>query len=74
MQLHTSKVKVNKKRKDIKLLIICSEIAHTQIPDHVGTSQLNCDNFKELVSAKRVTIEQEISEQTPLIKINQNDI
>ena len=36
---HKSKAQINKK--DIKLLVICSEIPHTQIPDHVTTSQLN---------------------------------
>ena len=40
-ELYESKVQVNKKRKDIKLLVICSEIPHTQIPHHVTTSQLN---------------------------------
>ena len=42
-KLYNSKGQVNKKRKDIKLLIIFSEIPHTQIPQHVANSQLNCD-------------------------------
>ena len=42
-ELHKSKVQVNKKRKNIKLLVICSEIPYTQILHHVATSQLNCD-------------------------------
>ena len=43
MELHKSKVQVNKKRKYIKLLVICSEIPHTQILHHMATSQLKCD-------------------------------
>ena len=43
---HKSKAQVNKKRKDIKLLVICSEIPHTQIPHHVTTSQLNFDKIQ----------------------------
>ena len=35
-----------KKRKDIKLLVICSEILHTQILHHVTTSQLNFDKIQ----------------------------
>ena len=42
-ELHKSKVQVNKKRKDIKLLVICFEIPHTQIPYHLATSLLNID-------------------------------
>ena len=38
-----SKAQVSKKRKDIKLLVIYSEIPHTQVPHHVTTSQLNFD-------------------------------
>ena len=45
-ELYESKVQVNKKRKDIKLLVICSEIPHTQIPHHVTTSQLNFDKIQ----------------------------
>ena len=45
-ELYKNKVQVNKKRKDIKLLVICSEIPHTQIPHHVGTNQLNFDKFQ----------------------------
>ena len=45
-ELYESKVQVNKKRKDIKLLVICSEIPHTQIPHHVATSQLNFDKIQ----------------------------
>ena len=41
-----SKVQVNKKIKKIKLLVICSEIPHTQIPHHVATSQLNFDKIQ----------------------------
>ena len=43
---HKSKIQVNKKIKDIKLLLICSKIPHTQIPHHVTTSQLNFDKIQ----------------------------
>ena len=43
---HENKVQVNKKRKDLKLIILCSEIPHTQIPYSVATSQLNCYKIK----------------------------
>ena len=71
---HENKVQVNKKRKDIKLTVICSEIPHTQIPYKVATSQLNCDKIKLLVSAIRETLEQGISEQTPVMKINKSEL
>ena len=45
-ELYKSKVQVNKKRKDIKLLLICSEISHTQTLNHVETSQLNNDKIQ----------------------------
>ena len=35
-----------KKRKDIKLLVICSEIPQTQIPHHVATSLLYFDKIQ----------------------------
>ena len=34
------------KKKDIKLLVICSKISHTQILHHVTTSQLNFDKIQ----------------------------
>ena len=43
---HKSKAQVNKKRKDIKLLVICSKILHTQIPHHATTSQLKLDKIQ----------------------------
>ena len=43
---HKSKAQVNKKRKDIKLLVICSEIPHILILHHVTTSQLNFDKIQ----------------------------
>ena len=45
-ELYKSKIQVSKKRKDIKLLVICSKIPHTQIPHHVTTSQLNFDKIQ----------------------------
>ena len=45
-ELPKSKVQVKKKGKDIKLLVISSDIPHTQIPHHVATSQLNCDKIQ----------------------------
>ena len=45
-ELYESKVQVNKKRKDIKLLVICSEIPHTQIRHHAATSNLNFDKIQ----------------------------
>ena len=44
--LYKGKVQVNKKIKDIKQLVICSEIPYAQIPHHVATSQLNCDKIQ----------------------------
>ena len=46
MELYKSKVQGNKKRKDIKLLVICSDILHTQIPHHVAARQLNCNKIQ----------------------------
>ena len=43
-ELH--EVQVNKKRKVIKWLVICSEIPHTQIQHYVATSQLNCNKIQ----------------------------
>ena len=43
---HKSKAQANKRRKDIKLLVICSKIPHTQIPHHVTTSQFNFDEIQ----------------------------
>ena len=40
-KLCKSKIQVSKKRKDIKLLVICSKIPHTQILHHAATNQLN---------------------------------
>ena len=40
-ELYKSKIQVSKKRKDIKLLVICSKIPHTQILHHAATNQLN---------------------------------
>ena len=71
-ELYKRKVQVNKKTKDIKLLVICSEISHTQIPHHVATSQLDFD--KNQINAKRETLEQGISEQTPVIKVNKCEL
>ena len=45
-ELYKSKIQVSKKRKDIKLLVICSKIPHTQIPQHVTTSQLSFDKIQ----------------------------
>ena len=45
-ELHKNKVPVNKKRNDIKLLVICSEIPYTQIKHHMATSQLNCNKIQ----------------------------
>ena len=45
-----NKVQVNKKRKDNKLLIICSKIPHTQIPHHVATIQLQLNCGKSQVT------------------------
>ena len=45
-ELHKSKVQVNKKRKDIKLLVICFEIPHTQKLHHVATNRLNFDTIQ----------------------------
>ena len=45
-ELYKSKIQVSKKRKDIKLLVICSKIPHTQILHDVGTSQLNFDKIQ----------------------------
>ena len=61
-----------KKRKDIKLLVICSEIPHTQIPHHVTTSQLNFDKIQ--ITGFHKTIEQGISEQTLVIKVNKSEL
>ena len=41
----TSKKK-KRKGKDKKLLVICSDTRHTQIPRHVTTSQLNIDKIQ----------------------------
>ena len=49
---HKSKAQVNKKRKDIKLLVICSKILHTQIPHHVTASQLNFNKVQITVFRK----------------------
>ena len=45
-KLYKSKIQVSKKRKDIKLLVICSEISRTQIPHYVATSHMNCDKIQ----------------------------
>ena len=42
----TQKHSTSKQKKDIKLLVICSEIPQTQIPHHVTTSQLNFDKIQ----------------------------
>ena len=44
---HKSKAQINKKKKkNLKLLVICSETPNTQIPHHVTTSQLNFDKIQ----------------------------
>ena len=43
---HKSKAQINKQKKNLKLLVICSEIPNTQIPHHVTTSQLNFDKIQ----------------------------
>ena len=43
---HKSKAQINKEKKNLKLLVICSEIPNTQIPHHVTTSQLNFDKIQ----------------------------
>ena len=45
-ELYESKAQVNKKRKDIKLLVICSYIPHSQVSNHVVTGQLNFDKIQ----------------------------
>ena len=45
-QKQSTSKKKKRKEKDIKLLVICSEIRHTQIPRHVTTSQLNIDKIQ----------------------------
>ena len=44
----TQKQSTNKqtKKKNLKLLVICSETPNTQIPHHVTTSQLNFDKIQ----------------------------
>ena len=69
---HKSKAQINKKRKDIKLLVIYSEISHTHILHYVTTSQLNFDKIQ--VTGLRETTEQGISEQTPVIKFNKSEL
>ena len=44
--IYGNKGQLNKKGKDIKLLVICSEISHTKILHHVATSQLNCEEIQ----------------------------
>ena len=60
------------KEKDIKLLIIFSEIPCTQILHHVTTSQMNFDKIQ--ITAFCKTVEQGISEQTLVIKVNQSEL
>ena len=48
------------------MFVICSEIPQTQILHHVKPVSWISIKFKKLVSAKRETIEQGISEQTPV--------
>ena len=43
---HKSKAQINKQKKNLKLLVICSEIPNTQIPHHVTTSQLSFDKIQ----------------------------
>ena len=69
---HKSKAQVNKKGKDIKLLVICSEIPRTQMLHHVTTSQLNFDKIQ--ITGFHKTIEQGISEQTVVIKVNKSEL
>ena len=45
-ELYKSKGQVNIKRKDIKLLVICSEIPPHPDPASCGNSQLNCDKVQ----------------------------
>ena len=45
-ELYESKAQVNKKRKDIKLLVIYSYIPHSQVSNHVVTGQLNFDKIQ----------------------------
>ena len=80
-ELYKGKVQVNKKRKDIKLLVICSEIPHTQIPHHVATSQLNCDKiqitgFHKMRDnrAGNQTPVIKVIKQTPVIEVNKNEL
>ena len=61
-ELYKSKVQVNKKRKDIKDLVICSKILHTQILHHVG------------ISWSWESAEQGISEQAPVIKVKKSEL
>ena len=71
---HKSKAQINKKRKDIKLLVICSEIPHTHILHHVTTIQLNFDKIQVTGFRKTRDTEQGISEQTPVIKFNKSEL
>ena len=43
---HKSKAQINKQKKNLKLLVICSETPNTQIPHYVTTSQLNFDKIQ----------------------------
>ena len=45
-ELYESKAQVNKKRKDVKLLVICSDIPHSQVSNHGATGQLNFDKIQ----------------------------
>ena len=45
-ELYKNKEQVNKKREGIKLIVICSEIPHTQFTHHVATSKLNFDKIQ----------------------------
>ena len=51
---HKSKVQVNKKREDIKLLVMYSKIPQTQIPHHMTTSQLNFNKIQIISFRKTV--------------------
>ena len=56
------------------MFVICSEIPYTQIPRHMAASQFNYDKSQTTGFLKCKTIEQGISEQTPVIKVNNSEL
>ena len=59
---------------DIKLLVICSEIPHTQIPHHVTTSQLNFDEI-QITSFRKARDNRGGNLKTDLsVKVNESEL